>query len=150
MDAELVKRGLAKSREAAVHAIENGEVIVTLGTTATTTAKPMAMKMAGAGFPGLGNRYLVDFGSWKVKLDFTVPGKLTYTGVKADGSDGGSETVDIEVVEVRDSIVIVRWQEADKTSVVHIEDYGAMKIWTNVVSPPDFTLDPYAGTFQEI
>ena len=28
LDAELVKRGLAKSREAAVHAIENGEVIV--------------------------------------------------------------------------------------------------------------------------
>lgn len=86
-------------------------------------------------FPGTGHRYLVDFKAFRVELYFQSESSLTYTGVKPDGSHGGSETVAIEITPIRDQLFLVTWQESDKTTVVHLEDYKLNTIITNITSP---------------
>jgi hypothetical protein len=43
----------------------------------------------------------------------------------------------------------VTWQESDKTTVVHIEDYNRQTIVTNITEP-DLTFDQFHGTFREL
>jgi nitrite reductase/ring-hydroxylating ferredoxin subunit len=100
-------------------------------------------------FPGTGHKYLVDFGAFVVELFFESADTLTYTGVHRDGSRGSSETVKIEATYLRDSLFMVTWQEADKTTVVHIEDYDQYMIYTNITNP-DQTFLKFRGTFKLI
>jgi hypothetical protein len=83
-------------------------------------------------FPPVGHRYLVDFQAFRVELFFASDNSLTYTGIKPDGSRGDSETVTICVEPIRDELFLVTWQEADKTTVVHLEDYKNNTIITNI------------------
>ena len=96
-------------------------------------------------FPGVGHRYLVDFRAFRVELYFESETSLTYTGVKKDGSHGASETVTISVEPVRDQLFLVTWQEADKTTVVHLVDYKLNRITTNITDP-DLTFSRYEGS----
>jgi hypothetical protein len=100
-------------------------------------------------FPAVGHRYLVDFKAFRVQLHFTSLTSMTYTGVNPDGSLGGSETVTIKVETIGDQLFLVTWQEADKTTVIHIEDYKHYTIITNITNP-DLTFDQFHGTFTEI
>jgi hypothetical protein len=95
-------------------------------------------------FPGTGHRYLVDFQEFRVELYFESETSLTYTGIKADGSRGESETVSITVEPIRDMLFLVTWREADKTTVVHVEDYKNNTIITNVTDP-DLTFSKFHG-----
>jgi hypothetical protein len=81
------------------------------------------MMIYGTDFPAVGHKYLVDFQQFRVILDFTSVTSMTFTGVAADGSTGGSTTVAIDVEPIRDGLFLVTWQEEDKTTVVHLEDY---------------------------
>jgi MoaF-like len=83
-------------------------------------------------FPAVGHRYLVDFQAFRVELYFESITSLTYTGVAKDGKRGDSETVAITVEPIRDQLFLVTWQESDKTTVVHLEDYKEMTIVTNI------------------
>jgi hypothetical protein len=96
-------------------------------------------------FPGVGHRYLVDFGAFRVQLSFESETSLTYAGVRPDGSLGGSETVTIRVEAVRDGLFLVTWQEADKTTVVHLEDYTLNTIVTHITEPGNVS-SIYHGT----
>jgi hypothetical protein len=100
-------------------------------------------------FPAVGHRYLVNFKAFRVQLYFQSETSLTYTGVAPDGSLGGSETVTIKVEPIRDHLFLVTWQESDKTTVVHLEDYKDKTIITNITNP-DLTFDQYHGTFTQI
>lgn len=100
-------------------------------------------------FPGTGHRYLVDFGAFRVELYFQSDTSLTYTGVKPDGSHGGSETVAITVEPIRDQLFLVTWQESDKTTVVHLEDYKLNTIITNITEPGG-TFSKFYGTMELI
>ena len=86
-------------------------------------------------FPGTGHRYLVDFVRFRVELYFESETKLTYNGIKPDGSRGDSETVSITVEPIRDQLFLVTWQEKDGTTVVHLEDYKNNAIVTNITQP---------------
>jgi hypothetical protein len=92
-------------------------------------------------FPATGHRYLVDFKAFRVELYFESQASLTYTTVKPDGSRGASETVSIAVEPIRDQLYLVTWQESDKTTVVHLEDYKLSTIVTNITEP--------GGTFSK-
>ncbi len=94
------------------------------------------------GFPAVGHRYLVDFQAFRVELYFASVTSLTYTGINADGSKGGSETVTITVEPIRDQLYLVTWQESDKTTVIHLEDYKLNTIITNITNP-DLTFEKY-------
>jgi hypothetical protein len=86
----------------------------------------------GTQFPAIGHTYRVDFGAFVVELYFESDTKLTYTGIRKDGSRGASETVAISVTFLRENLFMVTWQEADKTTVVHVEDYENNIIYTNI------------------
>ncbi|WP_316192480.1 MULTISPECIES: MoaF-related domain-containing protein [unclassified Bradyrhizobium] len=102
-----------------------------------------------AGFPGFGHTYLVDFVSFRVELSFVPPSSLTYTNVTPDGKKGGSETVQIRAEEISDGIFLVTWQEVDKTTVVHIENFPKKTIVTNITNP-DLSFEQDHGTFIEL
>ena len=96
-------------------------------------------------FPGIGHRYLVDFQQFRVELFFQSATTLTYTGVRPDGSHGASETVSITVEPIRDQLFLVTWQEADKTTVVHLEEYRNHTIITNITDPKDHSFSKFHG-----
>ncbi len=102
-----------------------------------------------ANFPAVGRRYLVDFRRFRVELYFGSLTSLTYRGVRNDGTRGQPETVAIGVEPIATMIFLVTWQEADKTTVVHVEDYVKRTIVTNITNP-DLTFEQYHGTFTEL
>ena len=82
-----------------------------------------------------------------MELYFASDTSLTYTGEKADGSHGGSETVAITITPVRDGLFLVTWQEADKTTVVHLEDYKLNRITTNITDADRVCADRRCGQY---
>jgi hypothetical protein len=94
-------------------------------------------------FPAVGHTYRVEFVSLDGKHKFTTEivfaseTQMTYTGVKSDGSRGSSETVATEVTPIAPNVFMVTWVEGDKTTVVHVEDYGGMVFYTNVTDGGD-------------
>jgi hypothetical protein len=79
-----------------------------------------------------------------VQLEFHSSTSLTYAGVRADGTLGTSQTVQIKVEPIRDMLFLVISPEQDGTTVVHLEDYRNYTIITNITSP---TNDPAAPEF---
>jgi molybdenum cofactor biosynthesis MoaF-like protein len=106
------------------------------------------MKMSD-GFPAIGHYYFVDFKAFRVILHFTSMTSMTYTGVNPDGSHGGSETVTVKIEPIGRLLFLVTWQESDKTTVVHVEDYAKHTIITNITNP-DNSFEQYHGTFKKI
>ena len=100
-------------------------------------------------FPAVGHRYFVDFKAFQVQLYFASETSLTYTDVNPDGSLDGSETVTIKVETIGDELFLVTWQESDKTTVVHVEDYKHHTIITNITNP-DLSFDQFHGTFKKL
>ncbi len=45
---------------------------------------------------------------------------------------GTAETVQIAVTPIRPGIFLISWQEKDKTTVVHVEDYKNGIVHTNI------------------
>jgi hypothetical protein len=43
----------------------------------------------------------------------------------------------------------VTWQESEKTTVIHIEDYDRHTIVTNITNP-DLTFNQFHGTFRKL
>lgn len=100
-------------------------------------------------FPGFGHKFLVDFVAFRVELSFTMPSSLTYSVINPDGTKAGSETVQIGIENISSNIFLVTWQEHDKTTVVHVEDFAKNTIVTNIINP-DLTFEQHHGTFDEI
>jgi len=109
----------------------------------------VSVGLAPSVFPGTGNKYLVDFGVFVVELFFENEATLTYTGIRRDGSRGSSETVAIQTTYLRDDLFMVTWQESDRTTVVHVEDYEQFIIHTNITNP-DQSFAKFRGTFKQI
>ena len=59
------------------------------------------------------------------------------TPMNADGTNGRSEKVEIRVEPVADRVFLVAWQEANKTTVVQVEDFERKVILTNITRPED-------------
>jgi molybdenum cofactor biosynthesis MoaF-like protein len=90
--------------------------------------------MSTTHFPAVGHVYEANFGSWVFHLHFKSETVMTLTN--AEGSFKGiSETVQISVTPIRPGVFMISWQEADKTTVVHIEDFENGIVHTNVTEP---------------
>ena len=100
-------------------------------------------------FPAIGHRYLVDFIAFRVQLYFASAESLTYYNVAKDGTIVGSETLAIKVEPIAERIFLVTWQESDKTTVVHIENYVNNTIVTNITGP-DLSFRQFHGAFVEL
>jgi len=102
-----------------------------------------------AGFPAVGHSYLVDFQQYKVKLNFLSETSLSWAVLNPDGSVAQSETDAIRVEAIGPQLFLVTWQENDKTTVVHIEDYANNTIITNITNP-DLSFEQHHGTFTKL
>lgn len=99
-------------------------------------------------FPAAGRKLLVTFPKFRAELDFHSHESLTWTLFNADGSRGRFETVAISVQPIAEAIFMVTWQEANKTTVVQVEDFAQKVIYTNITRP-DGTFLQSRGTFVE-
>lgn len=100
-------------------------------------------------FPGVGRRYLATFPAFRFELHFASPSSLTWTQIDDDGSLGRFETVAIRIEPIADSIYVVSWQEANKTTVVHVEDFARDAVVTNITRA-DGTFLQARGSFAEL
>jgi MoaF-like len=82
-------------------------------------------------FPAVGHVYEANFGSWVHHLHFESEAVMTLT--TAEGPfKGTSETVQIAVMFIRPGVFLTSWQEKDKTTVVHVEDFENSIVHTNI------------------
>jgi hypothetical protein len=82
-------------------------------------------------FPAVGHVYEVNFGSWVHHLYFESETVMTLTTAWGPYK-GTSETVQIAVTLIRPGVFMVCWQEADKTTAVHVEDFENGIVHTNI------------------
>ncbi len=82
-------------------------------------------------FPAVGHIYEANFGSWVHHLNFKSETVMTLT--TAEGPfKGSAETLQIAVTPIRPGVFMICWQEANKTTVVHVEDFENGIVYTNV------------------
>jgi molybdenum cofactor biosynthesis MoaF-like protein len=82
-------------------------------------------------FPAVGHVYEAHFDSWVHHLHFESETVMTLTNAEGPFK-GTSETVQIAVTPIRPGVFMISWQEKDKTTVVHVEDYENSIVHTNI------------------
>jgi hypothetical protein len=87
--------------------------------------------MSTSHFPAVGHVYEAHFGSWVHHLHFESETVMTITNA-GDPFEGTSEIVQIVVTPIRPGVFLTSWQEKDKTTVVHVEDYENSIVHTNI------------------
>ncbi|QCJ01064.1 MoaF-related domain-containing protein [Agrobacterium larrymoorei] len=86
-------------------------------------------------FPAVGHAYEVDFGGGNAfRIAFNSNTEMVFTRL-VEPNKGSVETVRFTHKPIRDDVFLVYWQEADKTTVVHVEDFGKGEIYTNITGP---------------
>ena len=85
-----------------------------------------------ASFPGIGRRYVARFPDFQFELCFHSSSSLTWTRLHEGGGRGPSETEAIAIQPVVDLVFVLSWQEANRTTVVSIQDYGKGLVHTHV------------------
>ena len=87
--------------------------------------------MSTTHFPAIGHVYEANFGSWVHHLHYESETVMTLT-IAEGPFEGTSETVQITVTPIRPGVFMVCWQEKDKTTVVHVEDFENGIVHTNI------------------
>jgi len=91
--------------------------------------------MTAPSFPAVGHTYEVDFGGGNAfSIEFKSDAEMVFTK-RAEPNKGLVETVRFTHKVIRPDVFLIYWQEADKTTVVHVEDFGQGMIYTNITSP---------------
>lgn len=91
--------------------------------------------MSNIPFPAVGPSYEVDLGSGNAfRIRFNSDSEMVFTKL-AEPNKGFVETVQFTYKAIRDDVFLVYWQEADKTTVVHVEDFGKGELYSNIPGP---------------
>ena len=99
-------------------------------------------------FPAVGHVYEANFGGWVHHLHYKSETVMTFTNT--DGPfPGTSETVQIAVTPIRPGVFLICWQEADKTTVVHVEDYDNGIVHT-IITLPRGGFIQRSGTLKQV
>jgi hypothetical protein len=96
-----------------------------------STAPSNSLPISTTHFPAVGHVYEANFGSWVHHLHFKSETVMTLTTAE-DLFKGTSETVQIAVTPIRPGVFMICWQEANKTTVVDVEDFENGIVHTNV------------------
>ena len=84
----------------------------------------------------IGNKFEVDFGMAKAVLHIKSETSLTFTIIESkDGKAGITETVTIEMTELRPQLFMVTWKEKNGNTVTQVQDYEEGIIHSNWTSP---------------
>ncbi len=99
-------------------------------------------------FPAAGHTYVVDFGEFAVDLRFESDTRMSHTQIRGP-EHGRKESVDITVEEIRPEVWEVSWQEADRTTVVQIDDFekGLARM---IVIRPDLQMVRMSGPLKRV
>jgi hypothetical protein len=86
-------------------------------------------------FPAVGHTYQVDFGAGNAfEIAFGFDSDMTFTKLQ-EPNKGAVETIRYTHKKLRDNLYMVYWQEQDKTTVVHVEDFENGVLYSNITSP---------------
>ena len=85
--------------------------------------------------PAAGHTYRVDFGAGNAfEIAFGHASDMTFTKLQ-EPAKGTVQTVHYTHKPLRDGLFMVYWQEADKTTVVHVEDFASGRVYSNITFP---------------
>ena len=99
-------------------------------------------------FPAVGHVYEAHFGSWVHHLHFETETVMTLINADVPFKEY-TETVQIMVIPIRPGVFLTSWQERDKTTVVHVEDYENGLVHTSVTQR-NGTLIRLSGTLKQV
>ena len=102
-----------------------------LNTRGQSTAPSNSLPISTPHFSAVGHVYEANFGSWAHHLHFASETVMTLTTAE-DPFKGTSETVQIAVTPIRPGVFLICWQEANKTTVVDVEDFENGIVHTNI------------------
>ncbi|AJC22563.1 MoaF-related domain-containing protein [Pandoraea pulmonicola] len=102
-------------------------------------------------YPAPGHVYEFNFGDFAFYFDFDKNGKeMTFTEVPSEKPLGvPKETVRYTAVPIRPGVFMVYWQEHNKATIVHVEDFENGIFYTNMTLP-DHGFVHRKGTFKKI
>jgi hypothetical protein len=106
-----------------------------LAAVAMASSPAWAQTAAKADFHAPGSAYEVDFGGGNAfEISFAADSNMTFKKL-ADPGKGTTSTVRIAKKELRDGLYMVYWQEANKTTVVHVQDFAQGIVYANITFP---------------
>lgn len=97
----------------------------------------------------VGRTYRFDLGALSIRYTFDSEQEATFVVDQGAGlaPDGHTETVRIELTELRDGLYLNSWTEASGATVSHVEDFANGVVYSNVTV--DGRLHPFVGTITE-
>jgi hypothetical protein len=98
----------------------------------------------------IGNKFAVDFGMAKAILHMQSETSLTFTTTEKNGKEAHeTETVKIQMTELRTQLYLVTWKEKNGNTITQIQDYENEMIYSNWTTlRGEFT--HAKGTLQQI
>jgi len=100
-------------------------------------------------FPGVGQTYVADYGSFKARLSFHSETEMTYLITDGEGK-GETETVQIQVTFLRSKLYRVSWQEISKMTVVQIEDFKKEVVYSSLTDANDHSFTSVFGSWKRL
>lgn len=95
-------------------------------------------------FPAQGHTYSVDFGAGNAfEIAFGFDSDMTFTKLQ-EPNKGAVETIHFQHKKLRDNLYMVYWQEQDKTTVVHVEDFEKETVYSNITSPDGYFFNGFS------
>jgi hypothetical protein len=83
----------------------------------------------------IGKKFAVDFGA-KAVLEIQSKTSLTFTTTEKDGKKANeTETVEIELTEIRPKIFMLTWKEKNGNTVTQIQDHKKELVYMNWTLP---------------
>ncbi|MFT3906663.1 MAG: hypothetical protein QM718_10195 [Steroidobacteraceae bacterium] len=79
----------------------------------------------------VGETWIFDIGVAEIEHRFVAPGQLHYH-VLSGPRRGSEETVPLDVQAIRPGVFLTSWQEQDRTTVVHLEDFERGEFFSHV------------------
>ena len=76
-----------------------------------------------AAYPPVGQVWIFDIGVAQIEHHFISHDEMHYR-ILTGSMEGAEETVRIAVEFIRPEVFLVSWQEANKNTVVHVEDFA--------------------------
>ena len=96
-----------------------------------------------------GRTLVADLGPLQTRLTYDSAQRMTFIVTRGAGlaPNGHTETVDIEIAELRPELFLVSWREASGATVTHVEDLATSALHSVVTI--DGRLTRLTGTIKE-
>lgn len=98
----------------------------------------------------VGEKYRFDLGQLKIDYQFDSETQATFVVVDGGGlaPDGHTETVTIDLKQIRDGVFLSSWTEASGATISHVEDFENGTLYSNLTM--NGTLYNFVGTIEKL